>query len=113
LNDLKRHRNCFQLALKDLPKNDEHSNALLKSHEEWRMDALAMIRVMMGTQYKQWTFVRRNPLCASLWVHYLRVTFHHQGIHYAAVPGFILNTTQLYCCLRQQPIFDGEWKDLD
>ena len=75
------------------------------------MDPLSFVRARAN--YKDFTFVRRNPLHAGLWVHYFRTIFHEFGVEYAAVAGFVLYTTQLYCCLRQQPIFDGRWKDLD
>ena len=43
----------------------------------------------------------------------MRTLFHQQGVAYAAVPGTVLCTTQLYHALRQEKCLNYAWKDLE
>jgi hypothetical protein len=84
------------------PKVCAERRKLLKNFDLWVPDKLAIARQVMGYPYKDHTFVRRNSLYCGLWVHHLRWVFHSEGMQYAAVPGAVLYTTQLYHALRQE-----------
>ncbi|KAI4171809.1 MAG: hypothetical protein LQ346_008700 [Caloplaca aetnensis] len=88
---------------------------VLDAMELWDkgIDPIALIRTSLGKPYKEYTFLRRHFMHCGLWVHYMRTLFHQQGVVYAAVPGTVLCTTQLYHALQQEQCLDHAWKDLD
>lgn len=77
------------------------------------VDPIALIRASLGKPYKDYTFFRRHFMHCGLWVHYMRTLFHQQGVVYAAVPGTVLCTTQLYHALQQEKCLNYAWKDMD
>ncbi|KAL8742378.1 MAG: hypothetical protein Q9184_008267, partial [Pyrenodesmia sp. 2 TL-2023] len=77
------------------------------------MGPIAMIRRSLGKPYKDYTFFRRHFMHCGLWVHYMRTLFHQQGVVYAAVPGTVLCTTQLYHALQKEQCLNYRWKDLE
>lgn len=64
---------------------------------------------------ERWSFLRLNPLFCGLWIHHMRTSFHYEGVNYAAVPGAVMCTAQLYHALKQEALLAEEPKreDLD
>jgi hypothetical protein len=77
-----------------------------------KADPIATARSVLGEPYKDYTFYRRNPTHCCLWIHSARTAFHQDAMTYAANPGGIMTTTQLYHALRQNELVKEEWKDL-
>ncbi|KAF9773358.1 hypothetical protein IL306_008854 [Fusarium sp. DS 682] len=65
------------------------------------------------------SFLLHNPLFCGLWIHYARVLLRQTGFRYAAKPGAVLHTVQLYTAVRQQQqqqehlVSVPEWPDLN
>lgn len=70
-----------------------------------------------GYQSENWTssFLLHNPVYCGMWIHYVRVRMHKAGVIYAATPGAVLHSVQLYTAVKQQqdsvPV--QEWPDID
>lgn len=78
------------------------------------MDPFAMIAQMTGNSYKAYKFFSRHPQHCGLWIHCVRNLFHSHAIEYAAVPGGVMYTTQLYHALRQEGLLgEQRWEDLE
>ncbi|KAM7213090.1 hypothetical protein V8F06_011513, partial [Rhypophila decipiens] len=60
-------------------------------------------------------FLYRNSIYCGLQLLYARVTFQGTGVQFAAPPGVVLYTMQLYHALRQEKLIpeDREWRDLE
>lgn len=123
LSDMKRILNKIKDSVINLPRWCPERKNILKDldhfkvpgTDHWEVDALSVIRRTLDRPYKKHTFLRRHPLHCGLWVHHMRCLFHTQGIHYAAVDGTILYTTQLYHALRQEQRLSSNqvWTDLE
>ncbi|KAL8815125.1 MAG: hypothetical protein Q9223_005709 [Gallowayella weberi] len=113
--DMQRVMLTIQQSVYSLPTSCSERKRVLDDMKLWEkgVDPIAMIRKSFGRPYKDYTFLRRHFLHCGLWVHYLRVRFHQQGVAYAAVPGTILYTMQLYHALRQENCLHVDWKDLE
>lgn len=48
----------------------------------------------------------------GLYIHFLRTLFHQDAVKYAATPGAVMYTTQLYHALRTEKLLDSDWTDL-
>ncbi|KAH7000764.1 hypothetical protein EDB80DRAFT_724433 [Ilyonectria destructans] len=65
------------------------------------------------------SFLLHNPVFCGMWIHYVRVRMHKAGVIYAATPGAVLHSVQLYTAVQQQqqqqqdsvPV--QEWPDID
>ena len=114
-SDMQRVMGNVQQSVQGLPTSCPERRFVLRSLDPWDkgMDPIALIRTTLGMPYKDYTFLRRHFLHCGLWVHYMRVLFHQKGVAYAAVPGTVLCTTQLYHALRQEKCLDLAWKDLE
>jgi hypothetical protein len=71
-------------------------------------DPIAVLRQVLGQPYRDYTFYRRNHTHCGLWIHYARTAFHRDAMTYAAVPGGVMTTTQLYHALRQTELVTEE-----
>ena len=102
-------------SIHNLPPSCPERKRLLGDLERWNtgVDPLAIVRQSLGHSYRDFTFLRRHFLHCGLWVHFLRVRFHQQGVTYAAVPGSVMYTSQLYHALQQENRLNATWKDLD
>ncbi|KAH6976511.1 hypothetical protein BKA56DRAFT_589718 [Ilyonectria sp. MPI-CAGE-AT-0026] len=47
-------------------------------------------------------FMLHNPVFCGMWIHYVRVSMHKAGVLYAATPGAVLHSVQLYTAVQQQ-----------
>ena len=105
----------IQQSVHSLPASCPQRIKLLDNMDLWNkgIDPIALIRTSLGKPYKEYTFLRRHFLHCGLWVHQMRTLFHQQGVAYAAVPGTVLCTTQLYHALRQENCLNSAWQDLE
>lgn len=55
-----------------------------------------------------WRFLHRNPIHCGLLLHNMRVNLHLSGAAYAATPGGVIYTTQLYHTLRQEKLLPDQ-----
>lgn len=99
----------------DLPTSCPERKKVLGVLDTWDkgIDPIALIRTSLGRPYNDYTFFRRHFMHCGLVVHFMRPLFHQQGVVYAAVPGTVLCTTQLYHALQQEQCLDYAWKDLE
>ena len=112
----------MQRAMRNIKQSLHHVRAscpqrkkLLQNMDVWDkgVDPVALIRTTLGKPYRDYTFLRRHFLHCGIWVHQMRTLFHQQGVEYAAVPGTVLCTTQLYHALQQESCLNLAWEDLD
>jgi hypothetical protein len=83
------------------PKASADMNKLVKSIGKiMEADPIATLRRALSSPYKDYTVWRRNPTHCGLWIHYARAIFHREAVRYAATPGAVMCTTQLYHALR-------------
>ena len=95
------------------PKACTALDTMLKPVVEILMaDPIATMRRVLGQPYKDYTIWRRNPTHFGLWIHYARTVSHKEAMAYAAVPGAVVCTTQLYHALHQEKLLSHEWVDL-
>jgi hypothetical protein len=76
-------------------------------------DVFKIIHMMSNPGYRKYTFFRRHPQYCGLWLHHARHLFHSEGLEYAAVPGAVMVTTQLYHALHQERLLRLHWKELE
>lgn len=99
------------------PKACPQLKGMIEEAEKWlSVDPFALIHQMTFTSqrpYKQYTFFRRHPLYCGLWIHHARVLYHKHGVTYAAVPGGVMYTTQMYHALHQEKLLDLKWSELE
>ncbi|KAM0230501.1 hypothetical protein ACHAPO_009266 [Fusarium lateritium] len=80
-------------------------------------DIFTVARIAANGIDRPSSFFLHNPLFCGLWINYVRMNFHQNGVVYAAKPGALLHTVQLYTAVRQHqqehsvPVV--EWPDLD
>jgi hypothetical protein len=109
-------------AMLNLPASCQERNRVLGVATKWDTDPIYKFQQQMITLgllpppgTPSFKFLRRNPMYCGLWIHSMRTSFHYNGVHYAAAPGDVMVTTQLYHALRQEKCLpDGlVWKDLE
>ncbi|KAL8643499.1 MAG: hypothetical protein Q9226_008330, partial [Calogaya cf. arnoldii] len=106
--DMQRVMRKVKRFVNDLPTSCQER----KDFFDKGVDPIAIIRQALGKPYKKWTFFRRHFMSCGLWVHFMRTLLHQQGVRYAAVPGTVLCTTQLYHALQQENCLNHAWTDL-
>lgn len=103
--EMQRTMHNIKQSVDDLPTVCPERKKILGAFDNWDqgIDTIALIRNSLGRPYKEHTFFRRHFMHCGLWIHYMRtIMFHQQGVAYAAVPGTVLCTTQLYHALKQE-----------
>ncbi|KAH7109943.1 hypothetical protein EDB81DRAFT_832677 [Dactylonectria macrodidyma] len=108
-------------AMVDVPSSQERSR-VLKAATKWDRDPISTCRLQMiqlellpENSPPAWRFLHRNPIHCGLLLHNMRVNLHLSGVTYAATPGGVMCTTQLYHALRQEKLLSDQfaWEDLE
>ncbi|KAL8980519.1 MAG: hypothetical protein Q9205_004414, partial [Flavoplaca limonia] len=113
--DMQRVMRNVKQSVFDLPKSCMEWRNVLRAFEHWDkgIDPIARIREALGRPYTEYTFFRRHFMHCGLAIHFMRTLFHQQGVAYAAVPGTVLCTAQLYHALKQEKCVNHTWEDMD
>jgi hypothetical protein len=120
-DEMKQESLKIKKATLDVPSSQERSS-VLKAATKWDRDPISTCRLQMiqlkllpGNSPPAWRFLRRNPIHCGLLLHNMRVNLHLSGITYAATPGGVMCTTQLYHALRQEKLLSDHfvWEDLE
>jgi hypothetical protein len=111
--EMRNEANKLQGYIEAYPKASSDMNKMVRSIDKiMEVDPIAVIRQAFVHPYRDYTFWRRNPTHCGLWIHYARTVFHREAVKYAATPGAVMCTTQLYYAFRQKQLLSEEWKDL-
>ncbi|KAF4978473.1 hypothetical protein FZEAL_5159 [Fusarium zealandicum] len=109
-------------AMFDIPTSSTERDKVLSVATKWDKDPIwacreTMIRqgLLPGKNPPEFKFLHRNPIHCGLLIHNMRATFHLSGVRYAAVPGGLMCTTQLYHALRHEKLLPepAVWDDLE
>lgn len=109
-------------AMLQVPTSSTERHRVLAVATKWDKDPIWMGRkemialgLMADKNPPSFKFLRRNPLHCGLLAHHMRVTLHTSGLQYAAPPGALMCTTQLYHALRQESLLSDQvvWEDLE
>ncbi|KAK7429745.1 hypothetical protein QQZ08_003771 [Neonectria magnoliae] len=120
-DEMKQESLKIKKAMLDVPSSQERSR-VLKAATKWDKDPISTCRLQMiqlellpGNSPPAWRFLRRNPIHCGLLLHNMRVNLHLSGATYAATPGGVMCTTQLYHALRQEKLLSDHfvWEDLE
>ncbi|KID82807.1 hypothetical protein MGU_09899 [Metarhizium guizhouense ARSEF 977] len=120
-NEVKQESLKIKKAMLDVPSSPERSR-VLKVATKWDKDPIRACRDQMvklgqfsGNMPPAWRFLRRNPIHCGLLLHNMRVNLHLSGVAYAATPGAVMCTTQLYQALRQEKLLSDQlaWEDVE
>ncbi|KPM42245.1 hypothetical protein AK830_g4351 [Neonectria ditissima] len=119
--EMKQESFKIKKAMLDVP-NSQERNRVIKAVTKWDRDPLSTCRLQMSrlgllpdNGPPAWRFLHRNPIHCGLLLHNMRVNLHVSGATYAATPGGVMCTTQLYHALRQEKLLPDHlaWEDLD
>lgn len=120
-DEMKQESLKIKKAMLDVPSSQERS-WVLKAATKWDRDPISTCRLQMtqlgllpSNSPPAWRFLHRNPIHCGLLLHNMRVNLHLSGATYAATPGGVMCTTQLYHALRQEKLLSDHlaWEDLE
>ncbi|KAH8685022.1 hypothetical protein BGZ61DRAFT_507303 [Ilyonectria robusta] len=120
-DEMKQESLKIKKAMLDVPSSQER-NWVIKAATKWDKDPIWTCRQQMtqlgllpNNSPPAWRFLRRNPIHCGLLLHNMRVNLHLSGAAYAATPGGVMYTTQLYHALRQEKLLPDQlvWEDLE
>ncbi|KAI0143489.1 hypothetical protein GGR57DRAFT_518763 [Xylariaceae sp. FL1272] len=116
--ELRKTRIRMQKTLANVPTKSKEWQQLVKDLAYWENDVLYYCRDAMKDElgmngYYPFKFLERHPLYCGLWIHHLRSSFHKFGAIYAAGPGGVMCTAQLYHALKLEGLVAAHWEDLE
>ncbi|KAH7305437.1 hypothetical protein B0I35DRAFT_413836 [Stachybotrys elegans] len=119
--DMRREVLRLKKAMLSVPLASKPRSKVLRAVSSWDKDPMYLYReqldslgLLPNTGPPPFQFLHQNPMYCGLWLHHMRQVFHMSGVEYAAAPGALMATTQLYHALRQEGKLEQDlvWEDL-